>query len=165
MVKAVFSFILLLAGALAVPASAHEAHSGGISVKHPWIRATSKGMGVTAGYAKITNQGKVADKLLGASLEGAGKAELHQTTIENGVAKMRPLEGGLVIEPGATVELKPAGAHLMFSDLKTTYDQDSYVDGTLVFEKAGALKLDFYVEKGAASPTSGGAGGDEHSGH
>lgn len=159
--RAAFCLAALLAAAFATGAAkAHEVKNEGMAIKHPWVRGTVQGTAATAGYAKITNTGKAADRLIGASLEGAEKAELHETAVENGIARMRPIEGGLLIEPGRTVELKPAGAHIMFSGLKTTYDEDSYVDGTLIFEKAGTVKLDFFVETSAkpASPPADGHG-------
>ncbi len=64
------------------------------AIDHPWIRATPKGSAVTAGYLTVSNHGKAADRLIGASLQGAGSAELHETTIENGIARMRPLRDG-----------------------------------------------------------------------
>jgi Copper chaperone PCu(A)C len=39
-------------------------------------------------------------------------------TMDNGVMKMRPVEGGLGIKPGETVTLKPSGSHVMLMDLK-----------------------------------------------
>ena len=39
-------------------------------------------------------------------------------TMDNGVMKMRPVEGGLEIKPGETVTLKPSALHVMLIDLK-----------------------------------------------
>jgi periplasmic copper chaperone A len=38
--------------------------------------------------------------------------------VSNGVMTMRPIDGGLTIEPGETVKLAPGGRRLMFLDLK-----------------------------------------------
>ena len=57
-------------------------------------------------------------------------------TMENGVMKMRPAEGGLEIKPGETAMLKPSSAHLMFLDLKHPLEQGNTVAATLQFEKA-----------------------------
>ncbi len=62
---------------------------------------------------------------------------------------MRPLPDGVAIKPGETVELKPEGAHIMFLNLKTSLDADQYVDGSLTFEKAGKIDVEFYVEPAA----------------
>ncbi len=38
--------------------------------------------------------------------------------MNNGVMTMRPLDKGLLIDPGKTVKLAPGGSHLMLFDLK-----------------------------------------------
>ena len=127
-------------------AAAHEITQKGIEVMHPWVRETLKGTDVAAGYAKIKNTGKKPDRLVEASLKGAAKGELHETVVEENISKMRPLTEGIVIPPGQTVELKPGALHIMFLGLKTSLDPDQYVDGSLSFEKAGKMEVEFYVE-------------------
>jgi copper(I)-binding protein len=69
---------------------------------------------------------------------------------------MRELDGGLVIPPGASVELKPGGFHIMFMGLKAPFAKDQAVPVTLVFEKAGSIDVDLTVQAmGAASPKHG----------
>ena len=52
---------------------------------------------------------------------------------------------GLEIEPGKTVELKPGSYHIMFMDLKEPLKQGASVKGTLVFEKAGKVDVEYQV--------------------
>ena len=66
-------------------------------------------------------------------------------TMSGGVMQMRELVGGLVVAPGATVELKPGGNHLMFMDLKAPLSQGATVPVTLTFEKAGKVEVPFPV--------------------
>src|ERR1700742_2129126 len=96
-------------------ASAHEYKAGSIEIKHPWSRATPKGATVAGGYMKLTNTGTTADRLIGGSTEIAGKFEIHEMSMDNGVMKMRPLANGVEIKPGETLEFKPGGYHLIFS--------------------------------------------------
>lgn len=131
---------------LAAPLYAHEITSGNLKISHPWVRATAKSTTLTAGYVKITNTGKEADKLTGASLNGTGKAELHTTIMEGDVMKMRALPEGVVIKPGETVEFKPSGNHIMFMELGKSLSEDTYEKGTLVFEKAGKVDVEFAVQ-------------------
>ena len=85
------------------------------------------------------------DRLTGASVEIAGRGEVHEMSNENGVMKMRELERGVEIRPGQTVELKPGGFHLMFMDLKAGLKEGDTIRGTLVFEKAGTVPVTFRV--------------------
>ena len=95
-------------------ASAHEYKAGSIEIQHPWSRATPKGASVAGGYMKLINTGTTPDRLIGGSSEIAGKFEIHEMSMDNGVMKMRPLANGVEIKPGETVEFKPGGYHLMF---------------------------------------------------
>jgi hypothetical protein len=58
---------------------------------------------------------------------------------------MRPVAGGVEIKPGETVELKPDGYHLMFIDLKQPLKKGEQVAGTLEFEKAGTVQVQYTV--------------------
>jgi copper(I)-binding protein len=79
--------------------------------------------------------------------------------MEQGVAKMRPLTGGLEIKPGETVELKPGSMHVMLMGLKQPLEKGQKVKGTLEFEKAGKLEIEYAVEAlGVSAPAP-----DKHS--
>ena len=73
--------------------------------------------------------------------------------MENGIAKMRPLEGGLEIKPGETVELKPGSFHVIFTGLKKPLTAGDHIVGTLVFEKAGTVNVQYDVLGIGAEPT------------
>ena len=134
------------ASLLAIPAPlAHDAVAGALRIEAPWIRATPGGAKVAGGYLRITNTGSEPDKLLGASLPVSAKAEVHEMSMEGGVMKMRPVEGGVTLAPGQTLELKPGGFHLMFMDLTSGLKEGEGVKGTLVFEKAGTVEVHFRV--------------------
>jgi copper(I)-binding protein/uncharacterized protein YcnI len=154
--------IVQAAGAAAAPAGAAAPTSGtfkagAIAVEQPWLRATPGGAKVAGGYLRVTNSGREADRLVGAAIPVAGRGEVHETVSEGGVAKMRPLERGLEIAPGASLELKPGGLHLMFLDLKAPVKEGAPVRGTLTFEKAGTVEVLFGVAPaGAPGPASGG---------
>lgn len=131
--------------------SAHEGHGKGIDVKHTWVRATAKVAEATPGYAKITNAGKTADRLIAVSLDGAAGGELITAVVEGGGSGQQVATAGLAIEPGTTIELTTAGPHAKFTGLTTTIDADGYVDGSLTFEKAGTIRIVFFVEAAAES--------------
>jgi len=157
---------VLLAAMLALAAtaaSAHEYKAGSIEIKHPWSRATPKGATVAGGYMKLINTGTTPDRLVGGSTEVAGKFEIHEMSMDNGVMKMRPISGGVEIKPGQTVEFKPGGYHLMFVGISQPVEQGKRVKGTLEFEKAGKVDVEYAVEAIGASPKGEPAGG--HSGH
>ncbi len=131
--------------------------AGTLTLESPWIRATPGGAKIAGGYVKITNTGKEADRLTGGSLVAAGRFEVHEMATEGGVMRMRELKTGLEIKPGASVELKPGGYHLMFMDLKQSLKEGDTVKGTLVFEKAGKVDVEYKVGPiGGGAPKAGG---------
>jgi hypothetical protein len=144
---------LLATLACVATARAHDFRIGSIEIEHPWARATPKGATIAGGYVKLTNTGKEADRLVGGSLPIAGRFEIHQMTMNNGVMQMRPVSGGLEIRPGESVELKPGSYHLMFLDLKQPLVQKQPVKGTLVFEKAGTVEIEYTVEPVGGTPS------------
>jgi len=126
---------------------------GAIHIAQPWARATPKGASSGAGYMTVTNKGTTPDRLTCVSSDAAAKCQIHTMTMEGGVMKMRPVEGGLEIKPGETIMLKPSGLHVMFVDLKHPLEQGKMVEATLKFEKAGTVDVEFPIAAiGAAMP-------------
>lgn len=142
---------------------AHGFKVGDLEIGHPWSRATPAGAKVAAGYLTIKNNGTSADRLISVTGVIAGKAEIHEMSVDaNGVMTMRPLADGLEIPAGGEVALKPGSAHIMFMDLKQPAKEGERFKGTLTFEKAGTVDVEFAVDKmaGAAEePAHAGHGG------
>lgn len=156
-VAAVFAALALLAA----PGHAHEFKAGDLTIGHPWTRATPGGAKVAAGYLKLTNGGQKPDRLIGASAEGAETVELHEMTVVNDIMTMRQVKGGLDVKPGETVELQPGGYHMMMTGLKAPFKEGALIKGTVTFENAGTVPVEFKVESLAAKES---AGGHEHHG-
>lgn len=133
---------------------------GDLTLTAPWARATPGGAKVAGGFVRITNNGKASDKLVGGSADIAGRFEVHEMAVTDGIMKMRPVEGGLEIKPGQTMELKPGSYHVMFMDLKGAFKEGEKVKATLQFEKAGKVDVTFAVQGVGA-----GAGAPAHKGH
>jgi periplasmic copper chaperone A len=152
----------LLAYLFAAPARAEEIKAGDLVITQAWSRATPGGAKIGGGYLTIENKGSAPDRLVGASGDVAGKVEVHEMAVNNGVMTMRPLDKGLVIEPGKTVKLAPGGSHLMLFDLKNPLKQGDKVPITLEFEKAGKVKLSLDVQGvGSQGPSGGGNAGGQ----
>lgn len=135
--------IVAAAATGAEPPNARTVRAGAIVIEAPWTRATPAGAKVAGGYLRITNTGSEPDRLVGVSSPNAGRGEVHEMSMSDGVAKMRPLEAGLLIPPGGNVELKPGGYHLMFLDLRAGLKEKESLRATLTFEKAGPVEVSF----------------------
>jgi copper(I)-binding protein len=156
--------LALFAAAIAAVLHGREAAAadfsvGSIQIGNPWTRATPRGADVAGAYMRLSNKGAAADRLIGGSSPVAGRFEVHRMTVEDGVMKMRPVDGGLEVKPGETVELKPGSFHIMLMGLRQPLEKGQKVKGSLVFEKAGTVEIEYAVEAlGASAPASGGHG-------
>jgi copper(I)-binding protein len=159
--KTMLKDIVLAAFALALvvaPAVAEDVKAGDLVISQAWSRATPGGAKVAGGYLTIENKGTAADKLVSVSAAIAGKAEVHEMAMDNGVMKMRLLDKGLAIDPGKTVKLAPGGYHLMLQELKGPFKEGEKVLVTLEFEKAGKVAVSLDVQ-GVGAQAPGGGGG------
>jgi periplasmic copper chaperone A len=144
-------------------AFAHSYKLGALEIGHPWSRATPKSADSAAGYLTIKNTGSTPDRLVAASLSDATTGQIHQMTMDNGVMQMREIPNGLEIKPGETVELKPQSYHVMFTGLKGPLVKGQMVKGTLTFEKAGTIDVEFAVQAaGSPGPEEGGPMQHDH---
>jgi periplasmic copper chaperone A len=121
--------------------------AGDLEISAYWAKAMLPSQPVGAGYLSIANKGGAADRLLSVSSPASGKVEIHIMEVVNDVMTMRPVDGGLEIPAGATVELKPGGMHLMFMEVKEPFRDGATVPVTLEFEKAGKVEVALPVRK------------------
>ena len=142
--SSVFAAALLVC--IAGGACATEYKVGSIEIDNPWSRASPKGASTGAGYVTINNAGTAPDRLIGGSMEAAEGFQIHQMTMDQGVSKMREMKDGVEIKSGETVELKPGSSHIMFVNLKRRLEKGQRVKGTLVFERAGTVDIEYPVE-------------------
>jgi len=139
-------FLLLAAWLTTATAPAQDYTAGAIKVSKVWTREVPAGAKVAAGFMAITNTGKEPDTLIGGSIPIAAKFEVHEMRMDGGIMKMRQLTPGLIVKPGETVVLKPGSFHLMFIDLEQGPKRGAPVKGTLIFEKAGRIDVEYEVE-------------------
>jgi periplasmic copper chaperone A len=160
LILAVVAAVAMTASTLSVPlARADEVKAGDLVITEAWSRATPSGAKIGGGYVTIENKGATPDKLIGASSDVAGSIQVHEMSMTNGTMKMRPVENGLVIDPGKTVKLAPGGYHLMMMDLKKPLKQGDKLPITLEFEKAGKAQITLDVMGVGAQGPSAESGG------
>jgi len=125
---------------------------GQVSVEQPWSRATPPGSTIGVGFMQLRNAGAAAERVVGASSPVAERVEMHVTSREGEVMKMRQVQA-FEIPAGGAFELKPGGAHLMLMGLKRSLQQGEHVPLTLRLENGGELNVELTVqEMGARHP-------------
>ena len=133
-------------------ATAHEFTAGGVTVTHPWARATPGGAKVGGAYLEMKAAKGKGDRLIAVRSAVAGSAELHTHIMDGGIARMRRVDA-IAVPGGKSVILKPSGHHLMLMDLKGPLKEGDLLKFTLVFEKAGEIEVEATVEPiGAMGP-------------
>lgn len=90
--------------------------------------------------------GQTTDRLIGGTADVSAGFQIHEMTMEGDVSKMREMKGGIEIKSGGTVELKPGSSHVMFVDLKRRLEKGERIKGTLTFEHAGSVTVEYPVE-------------------
>jgi len=145
---------VLAAGVVAhgMPAAAHDYTLGNLKIGHPWARATPPTAPAGGGFLTITNSGTTADRLVSVASAAASQVQIHEMKMDGAIMRMRELDGGLEIPPGATVALAPGGLHLMMMGLKGPLKEATRVPVTLTFEKAGKIDVELAVMAIGASP-------------
>jgi copper(I)-binding protein len=146
----------LLAALLAC--AALPALAGDIEIGAPFARAVPEGVRASAAYMTIANHGATDDRLVAARADFAARVELHEHRMENGVARMREVEGGILAPAGETVTLEPGGLHVMLMGLDGPLAEGDSVSITLVFEQAGEIAVIAPVRR-QAPMAHGGHGG------
>ena len=161
------------AGASAAGGQGASASSGTLKIEGAWVKASKGGM--TGVFGKITNSGDKPVKITGASSTATDTVQLHTTTKgSDGSTKMEQVHE-YTIEPGATLELKPGGDHIMLMDMGCSLAAGGATTVTVKTEDGASLEFkpvardyqgakEEYKGEGSASATAdASASGHDHS--
>lgn len=145
------SFNTSLIGAMAALALtgavwADEQHKK-ITIMDPYARSSTASSASGAAFMTLLNPSDQDDRLLAASSDVAERVELHtHIEDENGVMKMREIEGGIELSSGESHALRRGGDHVMFLGLKQPLQDGEVIPLALTFEKAGVVVIDVPVD-------------------
>lgn len=137
-----FCGLLVLLLCAAAPAAC--ARDCAPQVREGWIRLTPGGMPMHAGFARIENRCGTPVRIVGVSSPAYGSVELHESRIEGGISRMRPVPE-LRIAPDRTAVLKPGGLHLMLMQPTAPLKAGSRVAVEFRLGGGGALRGEFEV--------------------
>jgi len=123
---------------------AGSALAGDIKIMDPYARSGPQSGAV---FMQIMNTGSLDDRLVSATSAVAKVTGLH-THIEDddGVMKMREVEGGFEIPAGDTHILARGGDHVMLMGLSQKMAHGSSIELTLSFEKSGDITITVPVD-------------------
>jgi len=90
----------------------------GLQVTQGQVRELIAGRDMTAGYFVLTNHGTESVTLTGVSSTLARSIEMHETTMRDGMMRMRPITT-LTLKAGEQIKFEPGGLHLMIFGVPT----------------------------------------------
>lgn len=118
-----------------------------LEIEGAWVRAmpipeaSAEGAPMnTAAYLVLRNEGGTPDRLLGGVTAVASALELHESREEEGIMRMRPVEG-IDLPPRGRVELRPGGLHLMLLGIDRPLAEGDTVELELRFQRSGTLSV------------------------
>jgi copper(I)-binding protein len=135
---------LIVAGAV-FAADPREMRAGPIVIRDAWTRPAAAGMPMGVAYFVVRNDGASDDVIVAASTPAAAHVEFHQTTLADGMARMRPLRE-IVVPAKGRVAVAPGGIHLMLVDLVAPLAAGARVPMVLQFRSAGRVEIQLAVE-------------------
>jgi copper(I)-binding protein len=124
---------------------------GGIEASGAWGRESPSTAQNGALYLELRNEGDGADALTGVRSDACGRAELHESSMdEQGVMRMAPVEDGrLPLPAGETVSLRPGGVHIMCAGLVEPFVSGEQILLVLEFEKHAPLEVEAEIRRDA----------------
>ncbi|MEZ4663467.1 MAG: copper chaperone PCu(A)C [Caldilineaceae bacterium] len=111
---------------------------GPIHVTDAWVRASLPMTDNTALYFTLHNTTDAPVRLTGVSVDGL-TAEMHESTMENGVARMEPRPDGFEIPAGEHLMLDEGGKHVMLMGVKEPLEAGKEISVTLEFDGADSV--------------------------
>lgn len=139
----------LCAASLGAPAAAQAGDAIAPAACAPrivdgWLRSPPMPMPMLAGFARIENpcDGDVA--VTGAESGAFARVDLHETTVVDGVSRMRPV-ARLAVPAGGEAVLQPGGLHLMLMQPATPLAEGDVARVELLLGDGRRIGADFSV--------------------
>ena len=145
----------MLAGFLGVMLSQQLwADERALEVKDPWIRAAPPVVKVLAAYMTIENNSEKGLSVVGAESPLFERIEIHNTVIEEGLARMLRQER-IDLAPRGSIAFSPGGYHFMLLGRKESIEKGDRVEMTLILGNGDRLPFEALVRSGMEMPQDG----------
>jgi hypothetical protein len=142
----------LIAATLAAAPAAVAAAAPPVAVTQAWSRPAAAGM-TGAGFLTLINRGKAAQSVVGAESPLARRVEIHRSSMDGGIMRMRA-ETRVAVPAGGQVTFAPGGLHLMLVGLNRSLNIGDRVPVTLALAGGGKVKAELIVGTGPPAPAS-----------
>ncbi|SCY81632.1 copper chaperone PCu(A)C [Paracoccus tibetensis] len=136
-----------------------------LTVEDAYLRSANPMTG--AAFMRIDNPGEAACMLTAVTSDVAERIELHTHEEEDGVMRMRRIEGGIAIPAGSAVQLDRGGDHVMLLGLTRSLADGDRVAFQLDLGDCGTQEVEAVVDntRDASHAAEGADPHADHSGH
>lgn len=145
----IFLALTLWLGALHCSGAAKQdnAQNNAIEAKDFYAFATIDGSNISAAFGTLSNTSEQPIALQKVIIKGKikGVAELHQTTNDNGMMKMLPVDS-IAIPAKQSIELAPGGLHIMLINLAKPLEAGKTIALKLAFDNGATLDLQVPIQ-------------------
>ena len=107
-----------------------------------------------AAYFTLVNQGHIDATITAVAIDGAAKAEMHETSGSAQITTMQPLLT-LDIRAGGSAILAPGGRHVMAFNLSPRLQPGISTQITLAFSDGSKLSAPLSIEAAGGAPSGG----------
>lgn len=115
-----------------------------LRVDGAWVRLSATPKAPAAGYFTL-HGGPKADRLMDVSSPVVIRTELHESMTAGNMSSMKPIEGGVDVPAGGTVEFKPGGKHAMMFNVNPGIVPPRSLPMIFVFASGERIQVDAKV--------------------
>ncbi|QLC23743.1 copper chaperone PCu(A)C [Parasphingopyxis algicola] len=158
-----FPFIAVLATTALVACSPAEEAGPVEMVENAWVRLPAVDGRPAAAYF-VLNGGEGGDTLLAIDSERVATVELHETIMEDGAMRMRPIMSADV-PPGEAIVFEPGGRHGMLFGVDPEITPGTPLTLNFRFDSGRDVSVDAVTIAAGDSPPFEGGGETDHGAH
>jgi copper(I)-binding protein len=122
-------------------AQAHSTRVGAVHIGHAWVLPSAAGATSTQGFVPLLAQG-TDDRLLSVTSSRARRIEIRRSDERGNTTPLDTLR----LQANAPIGMRPGRLHLAFLDIDAPFVTGERVVARFVFEKAGSVDFEFWVE-------------------
>lgn len=126
-------------------------------VSDAYFNVPPKGAMAAGGFMTVHNGRKDDYRLVSAEMPGFSRVEIHETTMIDGMMRMRP-QSSVAVAAGQTVSFQPGGLHLMLMQPQSIPAAGDSVTAQLAFESADGSAMNMQVIFEVRDPIGAGHG-------
>ena len=142
----------LIAAAVAALAATSAMAETFFGVHDAYAITSRPGAPTAAIFMELHNLGDVDDRLIGARTDVAQITELHTHVMQDGVARMLEIEGGIALPMNGGHDFVRGGDHVMLMGVTQTLAPGMTIDVTLIMESGYEFSITVPVVDQADAP-------------